>query len=121
VLRALVSGCKRFAVLLVFVGSAAALVSLVLGLLLGDSPTRSMAVGLYLTGSFFVVAGFALGNRGPVAAKGIGAVPLLGARMLRWATPEEQEQTINESAIFVVLGLALLVLGVIADPHQRLA
>jgi hypothetical protein len=68
-----------------------------------------------------MLAGFALGNRGPVSAKGIGAVPLFGARMVRWATQDEREEAINESAIFVALGFALLVLGAVADPHQKLA
>src|SRR5207302_3657848 len=103
--------------LLGLVGGGTALLSLVLGVLLGDSPQRSVSVGLYLVGSFFMLAGFAFGNRGPVSAKGIGAVPLLGARMVRWATHDEQEQALNESAIFVALGLALLVLGAVFDTH----
>ena len=40
--------------------------------------------------------------------------------MLRWATPAEQEETINMSAVFVAIGLTLIVLGVAADPRYKL-
>jgi hypothetical protein len=47
-------------------------------------------------------------------------VPLLGSRFVRWATPEEREESINTSAIYVVLGFALIFLGVLADTRYSL-
>jgi hypothetical protein len=39
---------------------------------------------------------------------------------VRWATLREREEAINDSAIFVLLGLVLIVLGVIADSRIAL-
>jgi hypothetical protein len=39
---------------------------------------------------------------------------------MRWATPAEREETINLSAIFVVLGFVLILVGVIADNRYDL-
>ena len=59
--------------------------------------------------------------RGPARLKSDSdAVPFLGSRMLRWATATEQEETIHMSAIFVVLGVTLIILGVVADSRYRL-
>ena len=93
--------------------------SLVLGLLFGAPADRSITVGLYLGGSFLLMAGFFVGNRGPVRPKG-PAVPIFGARFMRWATPEEREEAINSSALYVVLGLCLIVLGFVADSRYSL-
>jgi hypothetical protein len=50
----------------------------------------------------------------------VEAVPLFGPRYLRWATREEHYSTIAESAIFIVLGLALIVIGLVIDDRYRL-
>jgi hypothetical protein len=47
-------------------------------------------------------------------------VPLFGSRVVRWATPEEREESINTSAIYVVLGFALIFLGLLADTRYSL-
>jgi hypothetical protein len=39
---------------------------------------------------------------------------------MRWATPEERDETINMSAVYVVLGLVLIVFGVLADTRYSL-
>jgi peptidoglycan/LPS O-acetylase OafA/YrhL len=119
---ALVAAARRFLALLLLVGSGIAVVSIVLGMALGERAQRSLAVGLYLGGSFMMIAGFFVGNRGPARpTEGSSVVPFIGARMLRWATAEERDETINDSAIFVSLGLVLLVLGAMADSHHRLS
>ena len=111
---------RRLAGLLVLAGGTTLVISLALGLLLGESLSRAVSVGFYLVGSFLTIAGFFVGNRGPVRLKKDVGVPLLGSRFVRWATPEEREESINTSAIYVVLGFALIFLGVLADTRYSL-
>jgi hypothetical protein len=106
-------------VLIVGVGGGTAVVSIVLALLLGASIPRSIALGYYLIGSFLLLAGFFFGNRGPVRPQGddpgAGWLFRPGGRRVRWATAEEQGEAISYSAIYVVLGLVLIVLGLASD------
>jgi sulfite exporter TauE/SafE len=95
------------------------LVSLVLGLLVGASANRSITFGLDIVGCFLLVAGFFTGNRGPVRSQR-DAVPLIGPRFVRWATRQELEETLTSSALFVILGIALIVLGIAADNRYSL-
>ena len=39
---------------------------------------------------------------------------------MRWATPLEREESLNESALYVVVGFLLIVLGVAADSRYSL-
>jgi hypothetical protein len=39
---------------------------------------------------------------------------------MRWASPNEQNETINNSAIFIVLGLILVFIGVGFDSNHSL-
>jgi hypothetical protein len=96
--------------------------SLAIGLPLGADVARTVSVGFYAVGSFLLISGFFVGNRGPVRLKRSGdAGPfLLGSRFVRWASPEEREETINLSAIFVVLGFVLILVGVVADNRYDL-
>jgi hypothetical protein len=123
------AAARRFLTLLVVTAAITSAVSLALGLLIGSSASRSVSVGLYLVGCFLLVAGFFVGNRGPARLRnpedeggaiggmfGVG----IGRRRLRWATLEEREEAISNSAIFVVLGLALILLGVFADSRVQL-
>ena len=109
-----------FAVLL-SVGLTAA-GSALLGLLIGASLERSLVLGFYLAGCFLMVAGFFAGNRGPTRVKSESpaatATPFgvfSGARKLRWATLGEQDEAINNSAVFVGLGILLVAVGVLLD------
>ena len=125
----LLAALRRFALLLAGTAAATSALSLLVGLLLGSTVSRSVSVGLYLVGSFLLVAGFFAGNRGPARLRGAedegGAVSGLfgvgvGRRRLRWATIEEREEALSNSAVFVVLGLALILLGVLADTRVKL-
>lgn len=120
---------RRFALLLAGVAAGTALVSLLIGLALGSAIDRSVSVGLYLVGSFLLVAGFFAGNRGPARLRGredeTGAVAGMfgigiAGRRLRWATPAERDEALAHSAVFVALGFALIILGVVADGRVRL-
>jgi hypothetical protein len=115
---------RRFLGLLLIASGVTLLGALLLGVALGSDPRRSISLGFYLVGAFLLVAGFFVGNRGPVRLRGSGGAAggpfLLGARFARWATPEEREENINLSAIFIVLGFVLILVGVVADTRHQL-
>jgi hypothetical protein len=121
----LLAALRRLAALLVLGLVGTALISVVLGLALGSSVARSLTVGFYLTGCFLMILGFFAGNRGPARVKseepGPATFPFtFGGRRLRWATPGEQHETISNSALFISLGLFLIVVGLLLDPRQSL-
>jgi hypothetical protein len=104
-----------------------AVLSLLLGLLIGASVNRALTLGFYLGGSFLLIVGFFVGNRGPARVKGedtLGPtmlpIPGAGSRRLRWATLGEQNETINNSAVFISLGLILVALGAVIDTRHSL-
>jgi ABC-type transport system involved in cytochrome c biogenesis permease subunit len=109
--------------LLLLAGSAIGIgvVSALIGLAAGASFGRSVSLGYYLVGSFLLIAGFFVGNRGPLRSKReTGGVFFFGPRVVRRATPDEREEAINTSAVFILLGFALIILGVFADDRYRL-
>jgi hypothetical protein len=116
----IIAALRRLLVLIVVAAGLTALASLGLGLLVGASLTRSLSIGFYVVGSFWLVSGFFVGNRGPVRLKSDLGAPLFGSRFVRWATPEEREETINMSAVYVLLGFALIFLGFAADTRYSL-
>ena len=121
----LLAALGRLAALVVLGSVVTALLSLPIGLLLGSSAGRSLTIGFYLIGCFLLVVGFFAGNRGPARVKsespGRAVLPFtFSGRRLRWATQGEQNETINNSAIFVTLGLILVVIGLLIDPNHTL-
>ena len=113
----------RFVGLLVLVAGGTALVSAALGELAGSGVSRSVSLGFYLVGSFLLIAGFFVGNRGPSRVKGDPGVGVFGFfrnRQLRWATGSEQVETLSLSFVFVALGLVLIILGVVTDTRYEL-
>jgi hypothetical protein len=123
----LVAALRRLAFVTVLALGVTVVLSLLLGLLIGSSVNRALTLGFYLGGCFLLVVGFFVGNRGPARIKGedtVGPamlpVPGTGARRLRWATLTEQNETINNSAVFISLGLLLVALGAIIDTRHSL-
>lgn len=115
------AAARRFATLLLAAGGITAVAAAALGALAGSSLARSVSLGFYLVGSFLVVAGFFLGNRGPVRAKDDeGAFLGIFAVRRRWAEADEHATTINDSALFVSLGFVLILLGVAVDSRYQL-
>jgi hypothetical protein len=104
-------------VLLAGIAGITGLLSILGGLLGGGSVDRAVAIGFYLVGSFMLIAGFFIGNRGPVRPKGTGPM-FFGSRIMRWATPLEREESLNESALFVGLGFVLILIGVAVDSRS---
>jgi len=115
----LLAAARRFFTLLAGIAGATIVLSLLLGLALGTSADRAISVGLDCVGAFLLVAGFFIGNRGPARLKEEGAAPLEGRRV-RWATREERVIALNDSAIFVSVGFALILLGIAIDSRVRL-
>jgi uncharacterized membrane protein HdeD (DUF308 family) len=116
---------RRFAGLLLVLALPTAALSLAVGLAAGSNASRSLSIGFYLIGSFLLVSGFFVGNRGPVRPQGNDpGVPIFGPlmrnRMLRWATPQEREESLSISFVFVLLGFVLILIGVVADTRYKL-
>jgi hypothetical protein len=117
-----VAALRRLAIAILLCVGVTAAVSALIGLLAGKSLDRSLVLGFYLAGCFLMVAGFFAGNRGPARIKseapGVSATPFgvfSGSRRLRWATLGEQDDAINNSALFVGLGIVLVLVGVLLD------
>lgn len=113
------AGLRRLALLLLALGGGTGIVSLLAGAVAGAHLARAVSVGYYLVGSFALVAGFFVGNRGPARGRGHSGNPLFGRRELRWARPEEQEEALSTSAVLVLLGIVLVVIGLAVDPRVR--
>ena len=117
---------RRLLLLIGVVGVGTLVISVVFGVLLGASLPRSIALGYYLVGCFLLLAGFFFGNRGPVRPRGDadsgGGIFFFrpSGRRVRWATREEHEEAINYSAVYVVLGLVLIFLGIASDNRHTL-
>jgi hypothetical protein len=111
----LVAGLRRFFTVFGIAALGTAVVSLIAALMLGSDVSRSVAVGFYLVGATLLIGGFFVGNRGPVRAKRDQPIPVFGTRFVRWATADELNETINTSAVYVSLGFALIIVGVLAD------
>ncbi len=119
----LLGGARRLLILIASVGGATLALSLVLALLAGTSVRRSVAVGFYIIGSVLLLAGFFVGNRGLLRAEGDPERPSmfgLGRRRVRSATGDEQRESVRISAIVIGLGIALLILGSLADNENSL-
>jgi hypothetical protein len=122
----LVAALRRLAGLVGFTAAVTAAGSLALGALAGASLARSLSVGFYAVGAFLLIAGFFIGNRGPVRLRsespgsGFTLFPLFGVRRLGWATQAEQQEAISYSAVFIVLGFVFVLLGVAFDSGHRL-
>ena len=117
---------RRIAVIVLSTAGLTAAGGFLVGLLIGASAERSISVGFYLVGCFFLVSGFFVGNRGPARVKSESAgpsmlpVPGFATRRLRWASLDEQQDTISHSALFIGLGAILVVIGTLVDTHRSL-
>jgi hypothetical protein len=118
------AAARRFLTLLGATVGVVAAGSVLVGVVLGTSVWRSVSVGFYLVGSFLLVAGFFMGNRGPTRLRGEpgeeGVWGLGRKQGVRMATADERREAIANTAIFVTLGIALIVVGVIADSRYDL-
>jgi uncharacterized membrane protein YczE len=117
----LLAAARRFVVILAIAVAGTSAISLLGGLALGASPNRSISVGLYLVGCFLLVSGFFLGNRGPLRITNEESmVGLRRPRQLRAAPISEQRESLNTSAIMVVIGLVLVAIAAAVDTRVQL-
>lgn len=116
----MVAGLRRLALMFLTVAAASALLGLVVGAVLGSPLGRAVSVGLDLGGALLLVAGFFAGTRGPLRFGGGAGVPVLGAARISWLKPDERGERLNLSAVLIVLGLLVIVLGLASDTHVRL-
>jgi hypothetical protein len=119
----LAAALRRFVILFAGVAGGTALVAAGFGTLLGAGLSRSVSIGFYGVGSFLLIAGFFVGNRGPVRVRGEPGFGLFGMfkdRRIRWASGSEQVESLSLSFVFVVLGVLLIVLGVVTDTRYKL-
>jgi uncharacterized membrane protein YedE/YeeE len=119
------AGLRRLFLLVFGAAAITAAGSTVIAALLGASLGRSLTIGFYLVGCFMLLGGFFIGNRGPARVKSdTRASPLGmivgGGRDLRWATLGEQNDTINNSAVYIALGLVMIAIGVLFDSRHSL-
>ncbi len=124
--RQIVDGVRRFLTVAAVAVAVTALISLGLGLLVGDSVNRSLSVGFYLAACMSMLLGVFLGIRPPVRQEGDagalgGLFGVFGSGPVRFATPEEREDSLASSALFVVLGLVLVLCGLVCDGRHPLA
>jgi hypothetical protein len=113
-----IAALRRLVIAFLVLSAATVLVSLVIGLIAGTSLERSLSLGFDLIGMLFLVIGFFVGMRGPFRMSG-GEIPG-GRRFVRWAQPDEANETINVSALLVTLGFAFIVIGLTIDPRYSL-
>jgi hypothetical protein len=124
----LLAAARRLAILLAATSAITFVAALLGALLFGSGLLRAVSVAFYLVGSFLLVAGFFVGNRGPARpkedAEGSAMAGMFGigiaARGVRWATTEERDETIASSALFVTLGFLLILIGFATDDSVRL-
>lgn len=123
----MLAGIRRALLILLAIAAPTAVFSLLLGLAAGTPVSRALATGFYLVGASIMVVGILSGVRGPVRATGTGdADPAslfglgFGRRRLRKATDEERQDARSTAVLFLVLGLALVALGVVADAEVEL-
>ena len=114
------AGLRRFALILAGLSGVTAAFGLLFSALSGGNIDRTVSIAFDLVGVFFLVAGFFVGNRGPVRLKGQASVPLFGERRMRWATLDERHEAISDSAIFVAVGIAMIIIGVTIDSRYLL-
>jgi hypothetical protein len=114
------AAARRFGIVLGALAGGTALLALLLGLALGSSVSRSLSLGWYIVGCVLLISGFFVGNRGPSRPVGEGWSVFSLQRWVRWATPDEQRETLSFSAVLVVLGFVLIALGVLADTRYTI-
>jgi hypothetical protein len=114
------AAARRFAIVLCSLAGGTAVLALLLGLAFGSSVSRSLSLGWYIVGCVLLISGFFVGNRGPSRPEGEGWGAFSVRRWVRWATPDEQRETLSLSAVLVVLGFLLIALGVLADTRYTI-
>jgi uncharacterized membrane protein len=127
--RPLLAAGRRLVVLVGAAVVVTAAVSGAIGAALGSDAARSAATGLYLVGSFLILLGVFAGLRGPVRPRGNDEEqqPLAGlfglgifSAGVRTASADERADARSTTWLFLALGVAMVVVGVVLDPRTDL-
>jgi hypothetical protein len=125
----MLAATRRLVVMLAAFSGVTLAISVAAGLALGSSLGRAISLGFYVVGSFLVVAGFLSGNRGLLRPRTApeerdAAGVFFGAGMItggvRQATVDEREDALATAGLFLILGLALIAIGILADTRVGL-
>jgi hypothetical protein len=123
---ALAGAARRFGTLFGIAAGVTIVGSMLIALAGGATVRRALSLGFYVVGSFLLLAGFFVGNRGRARVdsgereEGGAFRAVRGARRVRAATADEQRETVGTSAVFIALGLVLLALGIAFDSEHAL-
>src|SRR5262245_51719875 len=119
-LAILLAGARRFVVIIAVLAATTAAGAWIVSELAGWDANRVISGAFDLVGVFLLVVGCLAGNRGPVRLRGAGAAPFFGERQARWADPTEREEAMTDSAVFVSVGVAMIIIGIAIDSRYRL-
>lgn len=123
----MLAGLRRLAVLFGATALGVGLAAIAVGAALGSTAGRSISVAYYVVGAFLLVLGFFAGTRGPLRPRsaeepdpvtglfGVG----VATRGARRATHHERRDSVATAAIFLGLGVWLILLGVLVDSDVR--
>jgi hypothetical protein len=121
----LVAGLRRFAALVLLLAALAAVVGLLAALALHTPLRRALSVTFYAIGGLLLASGFFHGIRPPIRIDDEAGIPsmfgiLLTRGRLRTASLDERHEALSSSALLVVLGVVMLLLGGLLDPIHHL-
>jgi hypothetical protein len=99
-----------------------AVVSLVLGALMGASVARSLSLGFYIAGTGLLIGSFVVGSRGPLrpdwGPEGRQSGTFI-PRGIRRASDDERTDSRKTSVVLFALGIVLVLIGTAVDPTRR--
>lgn len=117
----LLGAFRRLAAMTAVSVGGACLLGLAIAAVAGDDLRRGLAIGFYVGGACLTALAFLVGSRPPVRSRGEEGFVGLGRWIgtgVRWADREEHEQAINLPAVFLTLGIVLILLGVGVDDRH---
>jgi hypothetical protein len=106
------SGARRLFALIGLLVAGSALVAALLGLATGNGVARPIGLAYYAIGSLTALAGFALGSQGLLRP------PRRNEPERR--SVEEMRESRTIAALLMLVGVAVVVLGIAVDPNARL-
>ena len=121
----LLAGLRRLGLLVVTLLAVALLAGAAGALLFAVPVRRGVSLSCYGLGAFLMLSGFFHGVRGPIRIddeEGFFSMfgVLLTRGRIRTASLDERHESISSSALLVLLGLGLVLMGAVLDPVHRL-
>src|SRR5262252_1811275 len=120
----LLAGLRRLGIMIGLLLAVALVAGIVGGLLFAVSVRRGISVACYGIGALMIVSGFFHGVRGPIRIEDEeGLFSMFGVLLtrgrIRSASMDERHESVSSSALFVLLGCALILVGGLFDPVHR--